>query len=304
MSSNHDGVMFRSLNSDNDLPIDLGSRRFHRTCLLLLFLATFIAFSGCQALQRRSSRRSAQCESLCAQARAAREAGNTERANEYLNEALRQRPDDLETRRRLAETMWNSGRQLEGVEIYATLRQEHPHDAKLAARLAVMQWESHQRVAASKTAMDALQLDPNSKEAWLIKALAETERRELDDALASYLRLSQVAPDDLTVLVELGELHLSRGHPDRACPLFRTVLAHPQATAQQKIDTEWLLGVAYAKSDRWSEAIEVMDRLISQRNSTADDWCFLGWTRMHSGDLAGHNLLYNTQNWPNPIRWP
>jgi predicted Zn-dependent protease len=132
-----------------------------------------------------------------------------------------------------------------------------------------------------------LQLDPQSKEAWLIKARAETERGELDDALVSYLRLSQAAPDDLIAQVELGELHLKRGHPDRACPLFRSALIHPQATAQQKIEMEWLLGVAYAKSERWSEAIEVMDRLIATRNTTADDWCFLGWTRMHAGDLAG-----------------
>jgi cytochrome c-type biogenesis protein CcmH/NrfG len=80
---------------------------------------------------------------------------------------------------------------------------------------------------------------------------------------------------------------MTRGHPDRACPLLRTALIHPAATPQQKVETEWLLGIAYAKSERWSEAIEVMDRLIALRDSTADDWCFLGWCRMQSGDLAG-----------------
>lgn len=261
-----------------------------RCCLCgLLFLLALIlvGLSGCKTLQSRSSQRSSQCDALCAQARAARDAGNPERANEFLNEALRQQPSDLETRRRLAETMWTNGRHSEAISQFISLREEYPDDSRLAARLAILQWESNQHVAASRSAVEALRLDPHSKDAWLIKARGQVEQGELDAALSSYLRLSQEAPDNFTTLVELGELHLKRGQADRACPLFRTAMMHPQATVQQKIETEWLLGVAYAKSERWSEAIEVMDRLILVRDSTADDWCFLGWTRMHGGDWAG-----------------
>jgi Tfp pilus assembly protein PilF len=201
---------------------------------LMVLALTLPNLTGCHALQSRTSRRSAECHALCAQARAANQAGNTAHANECLNAALRQHPSDLETRRKLAETMWNSGRQSEAVSQFTSLREQFPNDAKLASKLAVMQWETNQRLAASKTAIDALQLDPLSKEAWLIKARAEMERTELDDALVSYLRLSQVAPNDLIAMVELGELHLKRGHPDRACPLLRTALIHCDAATKSR----------------------------------------------------------------------
>lgn len=262
-----------------------------RRCVLFMLLV--LAFGGCKAWQARSSQRSTQCDALCTQAREARDAGNPERADQFLNEALRQQPSDLETRRRLAETMWTSGRQLEALAQFVALREEYPDEPRLAARVAVLQWEANQHVAAARSAAEALQLDSHSKEALLIKARGEVERGELDEALASYLRLSHESPDNLTILVELGELHLKRGQPERACPLFRTAMSHPQATAKQKIETEWLLGVAYAKNERWSEAIEVLDRLVTVRNSTADDWCFLGWTRMHCGDWAGAESALN-----------
>jgi tetratricopeptide (TPR) repeat protein len=287
MSQNHDHAMFQLLSSCKHWPAkthNCTSRLFVGLCSVGLL---FSCQPGCQALQKRALRRSAQCEALCAQARAAREAGNTDQANECLNAAIRQHPSDLETRRQLGETMWNSGRKVEALQEFTALRELYPNDARLASRLAVMEWESNQRLAASKTAIDALSLDPQSKEAWLIRARAEAERGELDDALASYLRLSQIVPNDLNVQLELGELHLKRGHPDRACPLFRAAMIQPHATPQQKVDAEWRLAIAYAKCDRLAESTEIMERLIVQRQSTADDWCFLGWTRMQSGDVAG-----------------
>jgi lipopolysaccharide biosynthesis regulator YciM len=42
----------------------------------------------------------------------------------------------------------------------------------------------------------------------------------------------------------MGKLYLRRGQPDRAAPLFRTVLTHPRATADQRLVAAWELGVA------------------------------------------------------------
>ena len=287
MSSKLDGAMYQSLNALVIRPYNLISIGSRPVCFFI-FVGLALANSwGCRAVQKSASRRSAQCQALCAEARAARERGNQSLANECLNEALRQKPSDLETRRRLAETMWNNGRRAEAATQYATLHDEYPRDEKLAARLAVMQWESNQRVAASKTAAATLQLDPHSKEAWLVKARSEAENGDLDGSLASYYRLSQLAPDDLTTLIELGELHLRRGHPDQACPLFKSAMTHVQATPEQKVETEWLLGVAYSRCERWCEAIDILERVIASKNDSADDWCFLGWTRLQAGDLPG-----------------
>ena len=243
--------------------------------------------TGCQSIQKRLSQESAKCGALCAQAREARERGNAEQANQYIDEALRQKPSDFETRRQLAETMWNSGRRQEAVDEFAALHSEQPKDSKLAARLATMQWETNRRREAAETAEAVLKVDQQSKEAWLIRARHQVAQSEFDDAMASYIHLSQLAPDDVIPMIELAELQLKRGHPDRACPLFRAAMQHPATTPEQQIEIEWLLGIAYTRSQRWSLAVPVLEHAIARRKASAEEWCFLGWTRLQNGDLSG-----------------
>lgn len=238
-------------------------------------------------MQKRISQDSAKCGALCAQAREARERGNAEQANQYINEALKQKPSDIETRRQLAETMWNSGRRREAVEEFAALLSQQPKDARLASRLAMMQWETNRRVEAAETAEVVLKLDQQSKDAWLIRARHQVAKHEFDEAMSSYIHLSQLAPDDVIPMIELAELHLKRGHPDRACPLFRSAMQHPATTPEQHAEIEWLLGIAYTRSQRWSLAVPVLEHAISRRKASAEEWCFLGWTRLQSGDVTG-----------------
>jgi tetratricopeptide (TPR) repeat protein len=247
-------------------------------------LTLIAAAGGCQSFQNRMSQRCARCGALCAQAREAREQGNSERANEFINAALRQKPDDFETRRQLAETMWISGRQTEAIQEFSLLCADHPPDAKLAGRLAAMQWEAGQTAAATRTAGLVLQLDPQSKDALLIKARSEAAAGKLDDALNSYVRLTQIAPDEVSALIELGELQVKRNQPDRARPLLQTVLEHPRTTAEQRTQAQWLIGVAYARGHRWSSALPMLETAMPHRNLTAEDLCLLAATRYHCGD--------------------
>ena len=276
--------MFTYVDRSHEIFPDRGRASF-LTLVASLLLGSLC--SGCQSFQKRVSQRAANCGALCAQAREAEERGNPDQASALINEALRQKPSDLETRRQLAETMWNNGRHTEAVQEYLRLCAEQPKDAKLAARLAVMQWDANQPAAAARTAEWVSRLDPQSKDAWLIKARSEVATGQLDTALLSYIRLSQIAPDDLSVLVELGELHLKRGHPDRACPLFRTALENSRVTSDKRGQIEWLLGVAYARSERWSVALSVLESAMPHRNATSEDWCLIGSTRLQCGDVSG-----------------
>jgi tetratricopeptide (TPR) repeat protein len=138
-----------------------------------------------------------------------------------------------------------------------------------------------------------LRLDPLSKEALLIKARNDVSQDKLDDALVSYIKLSQIDQSDPIIFKELGELHLKRGQPDRACPHFRSALQLSQASPDQRADIEWKLGVAYAQSERWSMADDILERAIVNRQASDEDFCLLGWVRMQSGDHEGARALLN-----------
>ena len=252
--------------------------------VIALMLAGLV---GCQAIQNRTTKKSARCGALCEQAREARDHGNKAQANRCLDEAVKQKPTDLETRRQLADTLWNSGRRDEALRQFATLYDRNPKDAKIATRYASLLWEDGQQEKAAEIASAALLLDSHLSEAWRIKARSEVLAGHLDDALVSYIQLSQLEPDDWSTLKELGELYLRQGHPERACSLLLAASQDSHSAPAEQTEIEWLLGVAYARNERWCEAVATLERSIDQRKSTSEDWCLLSWTRWKSGDLEG-----------------
>lgn len=265
------------------LPSRTQSVRLVNGAFLMALVLTTALLPGCSAMRRQLAQRREACDTLCQRARAAKSEGCPDQADLLLNEAVRQRPDDLETRRQLAEAMWDCGRQHEAVSEYRELAQAHPHDARLHRRLAVMLWTVGQKDSAAQSAEQALRLDPNSTEALLVKARAQAVRRDYDEAVGTYIRLSRVAPDRIDAKMELAEIHVVRGNSQQACALLREVLAQPNLTPPQRSDVEWKLGLAYASSDRWADASAHMDNAIGRRDASNADWQLLMTAKMMAG---------------------
>ena len=242
---------------------------------------------GCAAIQQRITRRSEKCGSLCEQAREARAQGWPDQAELLLDEAIRHRPKDAETRRQLAEAMWEAGRHAEALDELSELVQLHPHDAQLRTRQATLLWNNKNRAAAAQAADVALRLDPQSIDALFVKARSDAVRGKYEDALASYVRLLQLAPDRLDVRFELAEVHIQRGHPDQACPLLRDSLPTAPSTGEQRTEAEWRLGLAYAAAERWTDAANYLGRAIEQREASDRDWQCLAAAKSLAGQDAG-----------------
>ena len=242
---------------------------------------------GCSAIQQQISRRSEKCDSLCEQAREAREQGWPEQAELLLNEAIRHRPKDVGTRRQLAEAMWDAGRHDEALAELSELVQLHPHDAKLRTQQATLLWNDKNAAAAARAADVALRLDPQSVEALFVKARTDAARGEYENALVSYVRLLQLAPDRLDARFELAEVHIQRGHPDQACPLLRDALPIAPSPCEQRAEAEWRLGLAYAAAERWTDAANHLGRAIEQREACDRDWQCLAAAKTLAGQDAG-----------------
>ena len=242
---------------------------------------------GCFAARRQVAERREACDSLCQQARTAKNEGWPDQADLLLNEAVRQRPDDLETRRQIAETMWDCERKQDAVAEFRELAKTHPRDIRLHQRLAVMSWTLDDRDQAAESAERALRLDPSAPVALLVKARSEAARREFDSAVTTYIRLARAAPDLIDAKLELAEVHVERGNSRQACTLLRDVITHPSLTEAQKIDAEWKLGLAYASADRWTESATHLSNSIESRDSTAGDWQLLLTARKLAGQEPG-----------------
>lgn len=260
---------------------------------------------GCAAIQQRMSRRSEKCGALCEQAREARAQGWPDQAELLLDEALRHRPKDVETRRQLAEMLWEAGRRDEALTELSELVQLHPHDAKLRSLQATLLWNNQNAVAAARAAEVALRLDPQSIDALFVKARADAARGDYAEALASYVRLLQLAPDRLDARFELAEVHIQRGHPDQACPLLRDALPTAPAPCEQRAEAEWRLGLAYAAAERWTDAAVYLGRAIEQREACERDWQCLAAAKSLAGqDTGGVRAMARLASASNPGREP
>jgi tetratricopeptide (TPR) repeat protein len=242
-----------------------------------------IGHFGCSNMRRHLTERREECDRLCQQARNAKNDGWPDQADLLLNEAVRQRPDDLETRRRLADALWECGRQQEAYAEYKELAESHSRDLGLQQRLAVMCWTLGQRPEAALSAARALRLDPNCVDALLVKARYEVSQRDFEAAVATYIRLSRAAPDLVEAKLELAEVHVERGYSNQACTVLREALSQTQLPATQRAEAEWKLGLAYASADRWPESAQHLENSIDQRNATAADWQMLATAMMLAG---------------------
>lgn len=266
-----------------------GRRAAAGSALLLLCGATLVWSTGCAWTRQRLSHRSSECNQLCEEARSARQQGKTEQADRLLDAAVRRRPTDVETRRELAEELWSGGRQLAAAAEYETLVATSPDDTGLAVRLAEMQLAIGRTDAAADAVAVALRADPNLPEALRLQALVEQRQGRWEASLATYHQLLRMSPDDVSAQIGLAQLHLRRGQAERAAPLLRTALEHPQATLAQRAEAEWGLGLAYAQCGRWQDAAPRLRDVIRSRESTADDWCLLAEAEARTGNLDAAN---------------
>jgi tetratricopeptide (TPR) repeat protein len=255
---------------------------------VLLLIGLSVSPLGCAALQQQITRRSEKCGSLCEQAREARAQGWPDQAELLLDEAIRHRPKkDVETRRQLAQAMWEAGRHSEALVELSELVQLHPDDAKLRTQQATLLWNHQNAKAAARAADVALRLDPQSIDALYVKARSDAASGDYEEAVASYVRLLQLAPDRLDARFELAEVHIQRGHPDQACPLLRDALPTEPATCEQRADVEWRLGLTYAAAQRWTDAANSLGRAIEHRDASDRDWQCLAAAK----SLAGQDTV-------------
>jgi tetratricopeptide (TPR) repeat protein len=241
--------------------------------LIVLMLMGMSALGGCASLRKRLSHRSAECSQLCEESRSARDAGREKEAEQYLDAAIRRRPQDADTQLQLAEELWSSGRQLAAAEEVAKILESSPNDIQAAVRLAQMQLEIGRTEAAYQAAQTAVSIDPACPEALRLKAILEERRGDTDAALAAALRLVDSSPDDVEALLQLAMLYRRRGQPNRAAPLLRSARHHAMASLEQRQEAGWQLGLAYADSQRWADAQAVMHPVVHERATmTAEDW--------------------------------
>jgi tetratricopeptide (TPR) repeat protein len=213
--------------------------------------------SGCATFGRRgpSAETAAACRELTRQGVAALEAGQYEQAESLLRQSLESGPEDADTHRFLAETLWRRGAQSEALAQMAEVIRLEPVEANHSVRAGEMSLAMGQRDAALAYAEQAIRCDPKLSTAWALRGRTFWQLNESDRAIADLQRSLAIAPASTDVLLDVAAIYRSRGQHARClATLHRLTDAYSPAEEPQSVLL--LEGLALLDLGRAEQAVE------------------------------------------------
>jgi len=254
----------------------------------VVFVALFVAVTGCATERNRSTSQHVSAQQLAERAFDAEDRGETGRAAALLDEAVQIDPTDCETRLQLSELLLKHGDLPTAARHLEQLAERNPDDPRIAFRLAQTRFLMGQAEQAERWLRVGLELDPGNEEGLLLLGRLAEWRGDEEGARATYMRVLDIAPDSNSARIRLAALLCAAGQPNRAAPLARRVLDSEQACPMEVADAQWYLGEAYILMGREIEGESLLTAASKQRTLSADQWyeLALAQTRVGRNDEA------------------
>lgn len=142
--------------------------------------------------------------------------GDRDRAEALLAEAVSRCPVDVDARRHYADVLWKQGRRTEAVGQIAEALELSPDDAGLCVTGGWMYLELGLLADTERLADRAVQLAPQSAEAWHLRGRLAMSRGQFADAVGDFHRGLASAPTHHGLLADAAEAYLQLDRPRRA----------------------------------------------------------------------------------------
>lgn len=266
-------------------PLPYGSGASHGGGLLSFCCALCVTVSGCSTTRTVNRQRSDSASQLAEQAFDAEERGDIHGATDLMDTAVRINPGDCEARLQLSELLLRHGN-LEAASAHLeTLAESNPDDPRIAFRLA-QTWFLMGQVEKSESWLAiGLELDPDNEQGLLLAGKLAEWRSDSEAAMASYMRVLDVAPESNPARLRIASLLNTAGHPNRAAPHARRVLDSETACPAETAEAQWLLGESYVLIGRVPEGEHLLAMASKQRPLTPEQWHELALAQARVGRL-------------------
>ncbi|MCH8045711.1 MAG: tetratricopeptide repeat protein [Planctomycetes bacterium] len=234
----------------------IGRRCAHRPALWAAVLLVLSAV-GCQSIGGRGavSEKVANCRYFTQKGVEASDRDDWAEAQSWLRRAVESCPIDIDARRYYGESLWRNGARVEAAAQLEHAIRLNPRDPLLHVRAGEMYLALGQSTRAADKAKDVLRIDPSHADGWALRARINAADGQTRAALADYHRALGYSPDQPGLLLELAELYIRTGEPQRAL-----------STLQQLVDTYapdevpqrayYVQGLAFASLERFDDAAD------------------------------------------------
>jgi Flp pilus assembly protein TadD len=258
----------------------LGARRF------LAYLATVLllgGLSGC-AWWREYRDTFAYSQSLFRKAIENESKGKTTEAVALLRQSIEANPDDPEIRWELARLLLDQGQTTEALRELRYLVKHYPDDSRAYMSLARTLLQRGRFDDAAELADLALDLDARSTEGLVLRAQIAEARGDLALAMETYHHILLLQPENAEVRLGLARFEMEHGDCRGASALLRETLANVALSTEQTAATQWMLGMTYARQERWQEAAAALSLGLSPERATARQHYELAYASFRAGD--------------------
>jgi tetratricopeptide (TPR) repeat protein len=260
-------------------------RRAAKAGLLIVTIVPVVA--GCATFGRRgpAAEKVAACRELSRQGIAAMEAGQWQRAELLLRQAIDCSPDDVAARRQLAEVLWRRGAAPEARSQMAAAIGLRPNDAELAVRAGEMALATGDRDAALAHAEKAILVDPELARAWALRGRAFWQLEQPARALADLQRALEFAPGSADVLLDVAVMYRNGGKPTRCLTTLQHLhdLYPPGEQPQMALVLE---GLTLLDLDRPQQACESLVAATQRGPASAQVHYYLAHAQYAAGRYA------------------
>jgi tetratricopeptide (TPR) repeat protein len=154
-----------------------------------------------------------------------------------------------------------------------------------------MHLEQGQFDVALAEARQALDLDPQLAEAWILRGQAAQRTGNLRQALSDFHRALGCSPGNRDALFEIAELYRQMNQPQRALASLHT-LSDTYPAGEEPHQVTYLSGLALAAQGRHDEAIEHFETAL-RKHPTSDIFFHLAQSHFHAGRPEPARLAAN-----------
>jgi len=199
-------------------------------------------------------------------------------------------PADVDARRHYAETLWHRGAREDAISQLAEAVKIAPEDPRLLDRLAEFRLIAGNVELARHDAETAIDLDPRSADAWMVRGRIMRQLGDNRQALADLHRALSYDPRNSQVLHELAQTYLAAGEPQRALANLQCLLdLHPPGDEPPQLLFE--TGLAYADLGRYDEAVESYQHALARDRANPDILFHLGEAEMSRGHATDARIV-------------
>ena len=210
--------------------------------------------------------------------------GEPAEAVRLLRDSIAANPNDPELRWELARVLLDQGDTAAALQELRYLVKHFPDDSRAYMSLARTLLERGRAEDAARLADLAIDLDSRCTEALLLRGQIAEVRGDLDLARETYHRILLELPENAEVRLRLGQIELTDGDPRIAAALLRETLADVPLTTEQASQTQWLLGQAYARQERWDEAVAALSIGLPHQTASIEQRYELAYACLQIGD--------------------